>query len=1173
MKRLALFVFAALALNAQDFTRGVGVYPGKQEQHNGALMVLDTVTYRNLALHRPAYASSSYDYNLTAQLVTDGIRETQLPVWFLASSSEEGMLPKNRREHLVDGNPISTVALPGTGGWVQFGVEGRDSPAEVDRIEVSAKPWAKELQPQQWTCVALSSDDGEKWTELGRASDTQILFSANWGLRAEIKPSFVLSSVTRSRYYRVRIDAPHVEKWEVGEVTLFRNNKPLMIGGPFSFTSAWKSAGSGEEWVYVDLGAECGFDRVKLYWIERATEMQLQFSQDAKTWETIETLQAAPGATDEWKLKEPKHGRYVRVVMTRPASPAGYVLSELEVYGRGGPVPHAARGAQLKAAAKMDLGGGAWRLQRDSQVTANGGEISKPGYADKDWLPATVPGTVLSSYFDDGAVPDPNYGQNQLMISDSYFWADFWYRDEFVMPATAGGRHIWMNFEGINWKADVFFNGKKLGQIEGGFMRRKFDVTSLVHRKGKNAIAVLVRKNANPGAVKEKTLAETDVNGGVLGADNPTYHASIGWDWIPTMRGRNTGIWGDLYLTNTGPVTIEKPFVSSTLPLPDSRRADVSVEVTLRNHEQKEVSGTVRGRFGSVEFQKQVTLAASTDLVVKFDPSTAPALRLQNPKLWWPAGYGEPNLYDVKLSFAVGKRAVSDSKSFRTGVRQFTYSEEGGALKIFINGRRLVPRGGNWGFSESMLRYRAREYDAAVRYHREMNFTMIRNWVGQIGDEAFYEACDKYGIVVWQDFWLANPFDGPDPDDNELFLRNANDFVERIRNHPSIGVYCGRNEGNPPKLLDDGLRRLIAELHPGLHYFPNSASGVVSGGGPYSAKPARFYFEQRATEKLHSELGMPNIVSMDSLKQMMPEADIWPQDDDWGMHDFTLTGAQNGDSYRRLIEKSYGAAKSANDWVEFAQFENYEGYRAMFEAQSKNRMGVLLWMSHPAWPDFVWQTYDYYFEPTAGYFASKKGCEPLHIQWNAATDDVEVVNYSSGVAKGLTAQAEILNADGSVQWQKSAPVDTAEDSVVRPMAITFPSNLTAVHFIRLKLTRGSELISENFYWRGIEEGNYQALTELPKVKLSAKTEVVAQGSQWVLTTKLKNISNSPALMVHVKGVRSKSGDRILPAIYSDNYVALMPGEERSIRTEVANADTRGERPNIAIDGFHLENVE
>jgi len=336
--------------------------------------------------------------------------------------------------------------------------------------------------------------------------------------------------------------------------------------------------------------------------------------------------------------------------MTRAADPGGYVLSELEVYGRGGPVPRPQPTAVSKTGERIDLGRGEWRLQRDSLVTADGAVISKPGYSASDWLPATVPGTVLTSYLDDGAIPDPNYGRNQLQISDSYFYADFWYRDEFSVPAPKPGEHVWLNFDGINWKAEVFFNGQKLGRIEGGFMRGRFDVTSLVRPGTANGLAVRIIKNATAGSVKEKTLAETEANGGALGADNPTMHASIGWDWIPTVRGRNTGIWGRVFLTTTGSVTIEKPFVSTTLPLPDVSRADVSVEVALHNHDQKEVSGTVRGRFGAIEFEKQVTVPAASDMVVKFDPSTTPALRLQNPKLWWPAGYGAQNLYAVTLS-------------------------------------------------------------------------------------------------------------------------------------------------------------------------------------------------------------------------------------------------------------------------------------------------------------------------------------------------------------------------------------------------------------------------------------------------------------------------------------------------------------------------------------------
>ncbi len=431
------------------------------------------------------------------------------------------------------------------------------------------------------------------------------------------------------------------------------------------------------------------------------------------------------------------------------------------------------------------------------------------------------------------------------------------------------------------------------------------------------------------------------------------------------------------------------------------------------------------------------------------------------------------------MSFESASQKVLDKKAFKAGVRQFTYNEDGEALRIFINGRRFVARGGNWGFSESMLRYRAREYDASVRYHREMNFTMIRNWVGQIGEVAFYDACDKYGVVVWQDFWLANPWDGPIPNDNDLFMTNVKDLILKIRNHASIGLYCGRNEWFPPAPLDAGIRKDLAELHPGIHYIGSSADKVVSGHGPYQALPPETYF--RITDpKLHSEMGMPNIPSLESVKLIMPESAMWPQGLDWGIHDFCLDGAQGGTSFRSIIDESYGGADSAEEWISLAQFVNYEGYRAMFEAQSKYRMGLLLWMSHPCWPSFVWQTYDYYLEPTSAYFACKKASEPLHIQWNRLTGMIEVMNYSGGNNTGLSAKIEVLNMDGATMSTKTVSVDSAEDSTVECFKMEYPTGLTPVHFLRLTLTRGGSVVSSNIYMRGVDEGTIARSAHCPR---------------------------------------------------------------------------------------------
>jgi beta-galactosidase/beta-glucuronidase len=1161
MKQLALILaFTVLTVHAQNYTRGIGVYPGDPREYTGPTLVADANTYRNLALHRPAYQSSAYDYNLTAQLITDGIKESSMPQWIETSTSDAGALPKNDRELFLDGNVTSSVNVSGDSPWVEFDMKGGGEAPEIDRIDLYLRKIYGRSLSGMWTYTVSGSDDRVTWKEVGRAS------GSDWPDMREPGPSFqetiAFAAPARFRSYRVQLAAPNVRTWGVAELALFDKGQPVRVAGPDIFASAWMSAGSGEEWVYVDLGAVFTFDRIGLAWLQRAAEGSIQVSDDASQWKTLQALPAGTGTNDDIHLAQPSRGRYVRVLMTKPEKPGErYILSELEVYGRGGIVamPHVA--APARADGTLPLAGGNWRVQRASLVPVGGEELSTAGFADKDWMIATVPGTVLTSYLNDGAIPDPDFGDNQYAISDSFFCADFWYRDEFNVSAEQHrGEHTWLNFDGINWKAEVFLNGHRVGKIDGGFMRGKFDVTALIHHDGANALAVHIIKVANPGSTKDK--AGPTVNGGALGRDNPTYHASAGWDWISTIRGRDTGIWSNVSLISSGPVKIEDPVVSTTLPLPDTTRADVTIQATLRNIDTNPAAGTLRASFGDVSVEIPVTVDAASTKKIELSPSTQAALRLVNPKLWWPVGYGEPNLYPVSISFDV-EGVESDKTSFEVGVRQFTYSEDGGVLKIWINGRRFIARGGNWGFPESMLRYRAREYNTALRYHRDEHLNMIRNWVGQTGDEAFYEAADRNGVVVWQDFWLANPWDGPNPDDNDLFLANARDYLLRIRNHASLGIFCGRNEGLPPQPIDDGLRNLVATLEPGSHYISSSADGSVSGHGPYRVEPLRYYFEHAPT-KLHSEMGSPNVVEMDDLRRTMPESAIWPQGSQWPLHDY-----HEHNPFTTAVEKQYGGASSVADWVGFAQFVDYDAYRGMFEGQSKNRLGLLIWMSHPAWPSLLWQTYDYFFDTDAGYYGTKKASEPLHIQWNAATDAVEVVNYSAGEQTGLTARAQVINIDGTVKWEKSATLDSHEDSMQSPIQLEFPAGLARTHFIRLTLTRGGEVVSQNIYLHGLAEGDYQGIRDLAVARVTAKTHVHRNGADWKIEAELHNGSKTPALMVRVKAVRSKSGDLILPALYNDNYIALMPGEKRTISISLEDADTRSEKPSVRVGGYNL----
>lgn len=1140
-----------------------------------AVSCTQTGSYGNLALNRAAYASSNFDYNLTAQLATDGIPAAEKPA-FITVSTSKGPIPKNEREWMYDMKTNTGFKFNGTGETVRmdfnnylpdfdnimlvaevtpqivkeqyFGAPGQ----EAGQIDPTARKEPKRMN-LVWKVTFEGSADGQTWTELDR-------------IDGKGNKIFAQMSKGEGSYPHLRLvfDSDNGESWNIKDWDFFKDGVAIIpVDSPTeayyrgeltpvtpnnAFTSAWVSEGDGQEWIYVDLGASCSIKEVKTYWLSDVPAGKIQVSADAASWKDVADI--AP------EVEVSAKGRYVRLLCQ---SGGPYMLGELEVFGKGGPAV-APKPQPQPANGRMDLTGGNWKIQRASLVDADGARLSTSGFDDSGWLAATVPGTALVSYLNAGAIPDPDYSDNQLQISDSFFDSDFWYRDEFELPADFFKERMFLNFDGINWKADIFVNGKAAGRLEGAFIRGRFDITDLV-KPGTNSLAVRIIKCAHPGLIKEQTALSTDSNGGMLGADNPTFHASVGWDWIPTIRGRNIGIWNDVYLTATGDVTVDYPFVRTELDDPEGKTASIFVETTLKNHADKEVSGKLLGSFGEIGFDQEVTLAPGEEKLVRI-----PEFKLADPKLWWPAGYGEPYLYDVELAFIEGG-VPSNRVCFKSGVREMTYKyESNGVLSVYVNGRRFVGRGGNWGFAESNLRYRAREYDAAVRYHADMNFTMIRNWVGQVGDEEFYEACDKYGVMVWQDFWLANPWDGPDPYDEGMFMANAEDYVKRIRNHASIGIYCGRNEGMPPVTLDNALRELVATRHPGSHYIPHSAAGMVSGGGPYRALPVKNYFNLHGHDRMHSERGMPNVMNYEDLIRAIPEDKVWPQSNLWGLHDYTLESAQHAKTFNELVSKGFGEPQSAKEFTELAQWVNYNGYRAIFEGRSEHRRGMLLWMSHPCWPSMVWQTYDYYFEPTGAYFGCKKASEPLHIQFNSYTGNVEVVNISGGDVHA-TAKAEIITMDGRTVGGNETELDSNEDSTVICFPVEVPADITDVYFIRLKLIAGDKILSENFYWEGKEEGNYQALRSLAKADVKMKAATAPDGETWKSTVTVTNGSDVPALMLRLKAC-DKDGKLVTPVIYSDNYFFLMPGETKTVDVEVAKADSPG-APVFEISGFNL----
>ena len=954
----------------------------------------------------------------------------------------------------------------------------------------------------------------------------------------------------------------------------------IVSKGDSLFCSEWVSAGSAEEWISVDLGADARVDRMVFRWRNAPVSGTILCSKDEIHWKDVARV-AEGESFAEVKLPKTK-ARFFKVALDRTADGAPFALAEWEVWGRGG-VTVVPKEAAVRAGSRQELSGGEWRLQRASEVIESGEVISGVDFKADGWIPATVPGTVLASYVNVGAVPDPNFADKQLFISESYFHSDFWYRDTF--EARVDSERQFLHFDGVNWKAEVFLNGQCLGKVAGAYQETVFDVTGLL-KDGRNDLAVRVVCNEHFGKVTVQDAFNSNSNGGLLGADNPTMHATVGWDWLPTVRGRSVGIYDDVYLCYTGPVTVEDPFVRTELPLPDTAYADVLSQVRLVNHADQPVSGTLKVTFGDLEAKQEATLAAGEDRLVALDP-----MRLDRPALWWPNGYGRQPLYDVTVSFETDG-GLSDRSCFKSGVREMSYTfdtcspgRDGSTdrLNIFVNGKRFVGFGGNWGFPEHLMNYRAREYDAAVRYHADMHFTMIRNWVGQICDREFYEACDKYGILIWQDFWLANPYDGPDPADETRFMETARQYVRRIRNHPSIGIYFGRNEGNPPATIDAFLAAMVPAEHPGVAYQPHSSEGAVSGGGPYRALPVGEYYTLFGADKFHSERGMPAVMDYENVVRSLGAENVEPYSSlahpnaMYGLHDYTLGGgqgissAQRADTFNTLLEEAFGEPSDAKQFTEWAQWITYNGYRGIFEGRIAHRQGLLLWMSHPAWPSFVWQTYDYYLAPTAAYFGCKKACEPIHIQLNPLNDAVEAVSWYTRPGGALTAQAEVLGLDGKPLWARSEAVELGADETKTLFPVEFPADRPAVCFVRLRLTDAAgKVVSENLYWRGKE--NLKALKEVAPAQLSCSLARSGAGEETVLDLTLENTGNTPAMMLRLKAVDSADGDLVTPVLYSDNYFFLMPGETRRVTVRLQNEDIAG-RAELAVSGFNVQEIK
>jgi hypothetical protein len=936
-----------------------------------------------------------------------------------------------------------------------------------------------------------------------------------------------------------------------------------------SAETSWQSKIASEHWVAIDLGAVTPVRKLKINWgANWASAYKIQIADETPnkaSWKDIYVTTQGKGGLEEIDLSG-QECYSLRIFAVSANDPRrGIDIKEVEIEGEKKVVLPERKQPFIKDGNQLVLTDGNWKVQNALFLSDSADVISTAAFNDSEWIPAKVPGTILGSYLAIGALPDPYYGDQNEQISESFFtFNNFWYRNTFLVPNTFKKNRLYLSFEGINWKSKIYVNGKFVGAIDGAFQRARFDVTGLLNLNKENVVAVFIQQleNATPGPRKvlRKYIGAPTTNGDLSGYDSPTFMAASGWNWQPIVRGRSLGIWNTVQLEAGSAVEIKDPYIVNTLNLPDTTQAKLTFTADLKNEAATAQEGVLKVQLLGKTYSKNLKLSPHSTETIHIDN-----IIVENPTLWWPNGYGNPVLHEVNVTFE-NRNGTKEKTRFKHGIRDLQCKVENNILFVYVNGRKLLLRGGNWGLPEALLNCDEVGFDLRVRLHRDANFNMIRNWVGQNTFNYLYEACDKYGILIYDDFWLANRSDGPDPKNNEMFMANAKDKIRNVRSHASLAFYCGRNESYPPEILDKALREAVKELDGSRYYGSHSAADEFTGLGPYDIMPNEWYFTNRG-KTFHSEQGIIAVPVVESIREMMPEKYWWPINDMWAIHDYQTPRSL---LFTKTLQHRYGIPESLDEYAKKAQMVNLESSKAIFESLQNNRgSGVLLWMSQSSWPSMICQLYDHYFEPTASYFGVKKACEPVHIFWNPLNNMLRVANNSLLPLEGITAQADIYDLKGTLIHSKQLKINVKQGEAID--CFELPIAADNLNLIRLSLKDNrSNLLSDNFYWTQDADASCKELLSLPTVSLVTSIKKQITNGQTMLVATLTNQGNAPALTIRL-GIHNDRGERLLPVFYSDNYFSLLPGEKKQIRLTY-NADWDGEKMALFTEGWNVDRI-
>src|SRR6266851_364013 len=860
-----------------------------------------------------------------------------------------------------------------------------------------------------------------------------------------------------------------------------------------------------------------------------------------------------------------------------------------------------------------------WSLQSSGKVDKPGEVISRPAFQPTGWYSVTVPTTVVSALVKHKLYPDPDFGMNLRSIpgvtypiganfsniameQDSPFMVPWWYRKEFVLPEAYKGKSIWLDFGGINYRANIWLNGKQIASkkdVAGAWRSYEFNITDAALPGKQNVLAVEVFSPT------EKDLAITFV------------------DWYPAPPDKNMGLFRDVGIRTSGPVAVRFPTVVSKVDA--DHKAHLTVTALVKNGTNQPVEGVLKGRIEKTEFSQEVELGPNEQKDVTFDPTQVSQLNTDHPRLWWPAQMGKPELYKLQFSFFVNRLGnasingspLSDGTESQFGIREITSELNANGRRTFsINGKRILIRGGGWS-PDMMLRENSQRLRYELNYVQDMGLNTIR-LEGKLESKEFFELADERGILVMAgwcccDHWEHWP--NWKPEDYVIAEQSLRDQIYRLRSHPSLLVWLNGSDNPPPPDVEQTYLKVEKDLQ-----WPNpvisSATGKraafsgdngVKMSGPYEYVAPSYWMED-ALDANHpqncNEGGCgggygfntetspgPAVPPIETIHAMLPKEHWWPIDDWWNYH-------AGGGSFKDVHvftearNTRYGTATNLEDYTSKAQVQAYEGIRAMYEAYSRSKYtsgGVIQWMLNNGWPSMIWHLYDFYLRPGGGYFGAKTATQPLNPIYGYDDHSIYVVNSRYQDAKDLRVVTKVLNLDMSEKFSNESAVDIPADGVAKVTELPAISDLSPTYFVALRiLDANGNIAGSNFYWLSTKPetvdwarsnwyttptasyADFTSLAQLPKVKLKATERSERKGEDENTHITLENPTKSLAFFVRLKLDKGKGGEEILPVLWQDNYVSLLPGEKREITATYRATELGTTSPYVEVKGWNVQ---